>query len=293
MLLTKALLGFLYSPVDKDPHAQLAVRLEYAGGMVWTVSDGVLSTTVTGGPGAALAVSLTSYTMGSLVAFLSAQVGYSVPFFDETLSSLSALVLIDGMGDISQSNGDHILSYTSLLWSYYEAAAQELMLAATLIGLAPAQLSTASAQAQFLDLLGAQYGITRIVGESDALYGPRIPATVLRPDGNNNGMANIIASQFNVTGVNVYDNPILSGGFPDYSGIAHYDGTYHYNAAAEPTWGYYSVNVTITSGSYYADPTALFNAIVAFIPSIQDAGTYLRFVNVTDASGATTTFTAP
>lgn len=95
MRLTDKLLGFLNRVFSKDPESFLAFRLRYDGQMTWTVLDGIFTTTVSGGTGVALSVSLASHTLGSLATFLSSQPGYSVPYADSTVASRSAWVLID------------------------------------------------------------------------------------------------------------------------------------------------------------------------------------------------------
>src|SRR3546814_8641630 len=159
MRLTQKLLSFLNRVFDKDPGRFLALRLRYDGGMTWRVEDGYRHTTVSGGSGEDLAVDLSQYRIADLIIHLAAQPGYEIAYGDQTeLSVLSALTLLDASGDIDLSNGDHLYAYTSVLWSYYEANAKELQLAGAQIPEAIAQMSTKTAQGDWLDGLGGYYG---------------------------------------------------------------------------------------------------------------------------------------
>lgn len=194
MKLTRKLVGHLNRIFDLAPAPVLALRLRYAGdAMTWTVEDGVLATSVTGGIGAPLQVNLAAYTINSLAAYLAAQTGYTVEYVDELgVGGLSAKVLLDAGGDQSLSNGDHLYAYTSLLWAWLDPVAQELKEASDQIDQAVLQMAPKTASGEWLDELGAYYAVDRIGGELDGLYAARIIAEVLRPRGNNVAIANAV-----------------------------------------------------------------------------------------------------
>lgn len=187
MRLTQKLLAYLNRVFDKDAHAFLALRLRYDGSsMAWSVKDGVLSTTVAGGSGAALSIDLSAHTVATLAAHLAGRPGYSVPYADaSSLAQLSARVLIDGAGDQDTSNGDHLTGYTSVLWAFLEPMAAELDRAATQIKEMVEQMSLDTADGEWMDEIGSYYGVRRQTGEADRIYGPRIIAEVIRPKANN------------------------------------------------------------------------------------------------------------
>lgn len=291
MQLTQKLLSYLHRIFDKDPGQFLALRLSYAGGMTWTIADAMLTTTVTGGPGQPLTVDLTQYTLGRLYAFLAAQPGYRVIYGDRsTLSLLSARVLVDGTNDIAKSNGDHLYGYTSVLWSYLESQAQELQAAEAQIVEMLKQMSTKTAQAEWLDEIGGYYAVPRLQGELDASYGPRIIAEVLRPRGNNVAMEAAI-KVYTGQSAKVTDVTLYGATFPLYDGTITHDGTYHHDAVTAPLYGLFDVEYgyDLLNG---ADIAQFQQIVVDLIDRLRDAGTHLRSV-LLRASNISDAFTAP
>lgn len=275
MRLTQKLLAYLNRVFDKSPAQFLALRLQYAGGMTWQVADGMLTTTIVGGPGQPLAVDLTQYTLGQLYAFLAAQPGYSVAYGDQSaLSPLSSRVLLDGTGDISLSNGDHLYGYTSLLWSYLEAQAVELQAAENQIAEALEQMSTKTASNEWLDEIGGYYAVPRMQGELDASYGPRIIAEVLRPRGNNVAIEAAI-KVFTGQAAKVTDVTLYGSVFPLYNGAIKRNSAYHYNATRAPLYGLFDVEYgyNFETGS---DITQFAQTVSGLIGRLRDAGTHLR-----------------
>lgn len=184
MQLTQKLLGSIYRAFNKDAKAYLALRINYSGGpFVWTVLDG----TLTGASGATelFSFDLSQYTIGQLATALAAIPGVSVPYLTGGNTSLSALVLIDGSGDQSASNGDHLMAYSSTLWAMLEPFANELAAAALQIKQALLQMSLTSASDEWVDEWGGYFNVPRKSGEVDAAYASRIIVEVLRPRGNN------------------------------------------------------------------------------------------------------------
>jgi len=276
MRLTQKLLSYLNRVFDKDPGKFLALRLQYeGGGMTWRIEDGVLYTTVTGGPGSDLVVDLSQYRLADLMFYLASQPGYEIAYgVQGSAAQVSALALMDGEGDISRSNGDHLYAYTSLLWAYMEAVASELKLAAAQIPEALKQMSTRTAEGEWLDELGGYYGVPRIQGEPDVSYGPRIIAEVLRPRGNNVAMEAAIkvytGQDAKVTDVTLY-GPV----FPLHDATIFYNGAYNYDADAFPYYGLFDVEYDydfINGG----DITQFQSIVREVIDRLRDAGTHLR-----------------
>ena len=186
MLLTKKLVGYLHRVFSSDPEQFLAIRLRYDGAMSWKIADGILTTSVSGGSGSALNVDLTTRTIASLASYLTAQAGYTVEFsIGGAQAGLSARVLLDGVNNQDNSNGDHLYAFTSLIWAYLDAAAIELAEAKAAIVEMLKQMSVSTSSGEYLDDLGDQYGIKRLIGETDVIYSNRIIASIIRPKGNN------------------------------------------------------------------------------------------------------------
>lgn len=275
MKLTQKLLGFLNRVFDKNPAPFLAFRLRYNGAMTWTVADGVLTTSVTGGSGENLTVDLSQYLIGDLINFLAAQPGYTLPYGDQSeLSLLSALTLLDASGDIGTSNGDQIFGYTSFLYSYLEANANELQQAADQIPNAIAQMSTTTAESEWLDLLGSYYNVPRLQGEPDSSYGPRIIAQVLRPRGNNVAMEAAI-KVFTGQKATVTDVTLYGDVFPLYNGQITHDSSQHYSASRQPIYGLFDVSYgyDLINGG---DITQFHQIVSGLVNRLRDAGTHLR-----------------
>lgn len=281
MKLTSKLLGYLHRVFDKDPGEFLAFRLRYSGtSMTWAVADGVLTTQVEGGPGVNLDVDLSQYTLAELVDHLAAQSGYTIEFADmSALANLSALVLIDGEGDQDTNNGDHLLGYTSLLWSYLEANAVELREAGTQIIEMLRQMEIPTAEAEWIDEHGGYYGIRRGLGETDDYYGPRILVEVLRPRGNNiaieKAITEITEQDVTVTDVVLFDDDLE----PVHDGTISYDGTSTYNAIGNPIYGLFDVvtGYDLEGGPDVAEYSA---TVAALIETLRDAGTHLRSLSL-------------
>lgn len=258
MKLTTKLLGFLNRVFNKAPGDTLALRLSYDGGMSWRVADGVLTTTVSGGSGAGLTVDLSGYTLASLAGYLASQPGYSVPFVtsDPDLTGVSALALIDGGADIATSNGDHLQAYTSALWAIMEPQSYQLTLARQAIAKAPRELSVPTAEGEWLDELGSQYGIPRNDGELDGVYAARMIATIGRPLANNVAMEAAINVVTGGLRASVVDAPARAFTSP-YAGTSYglFDVVYSIALDSSDDFGTYTSRVRAVVDAYRAAGT--------------------------------------
>lgn len=276
MQLTQKLLGYLYRSLDKSPDPTLALRLRYDGSLVWTVQDGVLTTAVSGGSGAALSLDLSAYTLANLVSFLAAQPGYTVVYANPDLGGLSARILIDGSGDQDASNGDWLMAYQSLLWVYLEPLAVELTRAKQQITEMLRQMNTKTAEGDWLDLLGSYYAVPRLPGESDDAYGPRIIIETLRPRSNNVALQKAIAD-FTGQSASVTDVVVYGPATPKYNAANTHNGVIKHNATATPIYGLFDVAVSydLLSGDNLTDFRA---TVTALVGRLRAAGTQLRSV---------------
>lgn len=294
MRLTKKLLTFLNSYVfDLDPGEYLALRVQCDGtDMSWQVQDGVLTTTPVGGSAAPLTIALADYNIAQLAQYIATQQGYKVLYVDQTAYSiLSALVLLDGSGDVNETNGDHLYGYTNENWSYLEANANELSQAETQGQNAIAQMSTTTAQDMWLDVLGAYFGVPRLQGELDASYGPRIIAEVLRPRSNNIAMEMAITA-YTTQNTTVTDVIEYGPTFPLYSGAITHNSEYHYSADPKPIYGLFDVTYgyDLLNGG---DPTVFAQTVEGIISRYRAAGTQLRNLLLEGSSALTDALTPP
>lgn len=218
MTMLRRLLRYLHSAVfDRSPHAELAFRLSSNGSLTWRVADDELIVTIpdpvsetlltssgdlfllsdgslllTDAPRTYIGVQvpspegyisllydLSSRTMGQLVSDLSSD-GFSIDGVSASFLGLSSTVLVEGDGDTSRSNGDHVRGFTSILWSLFSSFALELRIARFQIGEALRQMVITQAEGEWLDLWGTLYDVPRKAGDTDAAYAPTIPREAFR-----------------------------------------------------------------------------------------------------------------
>lgn len=161
---------------DKSPAAQLAFRLSHPDGATWRVADEAL--TVTAG-----SVSSTYQLAGLTFAALRAALeedGFTVSNMPDQLAGRPAIMLAEGNGDERQSNGDHLYTFTSLLWVMLSGYAVELREAEDNVQQALRQMVLGQAEDIWLDLWGALYDQQRKPGELDAAFAPRIKREAFR-----------------------------------------------------------------------------------------------------------------
>ena len=289
MKITQRLIGYLHRVFNKDPAPFIGLTVACNGtGLAWAITDGpapgigfddgithwddvgidwddivettpgttsFLTLTPVGGSASVLVIDLARYTVSGLATFIATKTGYTVPYVDGTaLSNLSALVLLNGAG------ADGILrGYTSLVWAYMDAQAEEIETAQTQIGNMLQQMSTTTAGDIWLDLLGSYYGIPRILGEFDAQYGPRIISTAVRPLGNNVAMESALRAINGGLAVTVVDYPTLTNN----------------------SYGLFDVNFALSLAMLAVHtPTDWTTAITNIIQGMRDAGTFLRVINL-------------
>lgn len=276
MSLVDRLLGRLTRKYDRTPDAVLALRLSYSGGsMVWTIADDTLTTAVVGGMGSNLSVDLTQYTLNTLAIFLAGQPGYSVLYLDQTgYANQGAIALVDGSKDITSTNGDHILVARNPNWAYMNAAAKELSLARIAIQAAPAEMSTTTADGEWLDVLGSYYGVPRELDEQDETYSPRIPAEVILPRQNNTAIELALQAATGQIGVCtdavVYGNPL-----PIFDGSIAFDGRHFFNASAARIYNLFDLVIGYALEGNQT-PNDYLTTIRAQVDRLRAAGTHLR-----------------
>jgi hypothetical protein len=284
------LFSYLHRVFRKDAAPFLALRITCVGGLTWTLAAQTLTLTpavVVGGVAAPLTLDLSAYTVASLAQYLAGQPGYSVAYQDTTvLSQLSALVLIDGAGDTSVSNGDHFYGYTNLLWSYVAALASELSLAQSEIVNMLAQMSTTTASNEFLDLLGTYYDVTRGPGELDSAYSPGIIANVLLPSCNNVGMAVALQSLFPGTTAVITDVLGGTGTLLLRDGTVFFDSEHVHN---ELGFGIPEGLFDVVFAFDFDGPigeSAYLPLLIAAINRYRAAGTYIRNISMKNGLSA-------
>jgi hypothetical protein len=277
MRLSNKLFSLIYRAFDRDPAAFLGLRVRAAGGLTWVVDEAVLTLTPALGGGAApLSIDLSLYDLSALATFIAGQGGYTVSdLVGPDRSGLSAECLIDGAGDIGTSNGDHLYAWSNPNWAWIEAMSAELEAARVQVGLMPAEMATVTAHGEWLDLLGVYYKVPRILGETDTQYGPRIPAEVLLPKGNNKAIEAVISSVTGQDDARVVDVVTFGPGLPRRDGTILYDGTWFHTTVAQPIYGLF--DVTLGFDLFGSGDLAAFQVtIAALIERLRDAGTFLR-----------------
>lgn len=289
MKLTDSLLSYLNRVFSKDPLPFLALRITCdSGHMTWDVTAGILTLTPAGITIALpLSIDLSTITIAGLANYLSSRPGYIVPFVaDFTVNNLSALVILEGSGDVSQSNGDHLYGYSNILYAYVNATANELELAQDQIPNAVAQMSTTSAGTEFLDFLGTYYKVPRNPGELDQAYAPRIISSVLLPSANNVGMAIALQSRFPGTAALVQDAVTNAGSLVIRDGSIKFNSLFVHNSGVLGiSNGLFDI-VFIFSFGGAISPAAYVPLLIAAMNAYRAGGTYLRNLILKDGASA-------
>jgi hypothetical protein len=291
MSMLSKLLGYLNRVFDKNPYQFIAFRLDYQSGVLtWTVADSILTITTSDNL-VNLAIPLASYTIAQLVAYIEVAANLTITGIpSDGTQNRSALTLIDGTNNTDALNGDCVYAYTSLLWAYQGACAQELVLCKAAIVSLPLEMSTVSADGVWLDFIGGYYDVVRLANEPDETYGPRIVAEVIQPLSNGPAIAQVVS---NTTGQPATVTDVVEYGpaVPEYNDLITYDAAYEYDASAEPIYNLFDLTVgyDIING---ADPADFSTIIRAQVNRIRAAGTQLRNLFVA-SSAIGDTFTPP
>jgi hypothetical protein len=171
------LLNYPHAAVfDKDPLAELVIRVRHDSGCAWTVAAGVMA--ITAGV-AVFEYQLADHTVGSLADAMEAD-GFDVLRVNSAYWHLSALALVEGSNDQWVSNGDHLRVFTSLMWALLQGYSREVDEAQEQIRQALLQMIIATAEGEWLSLWGDLYGVPRTTGETDAALRLRIPREAFR-----------------------------------------------------------------------------------------------------------------
>lgn len=213
------------SVFDKDPKAVLALRVRHPDGLTWRVQGGRLTLT------AGTQVNhyrLADYTIAQLADALQAD-GFELPFENPDMGSRGAFTLLRGTKSQGETNGDHLLAYTSLLWALYDAFGAELDEQSEQVIQALRQMVLPDAEGFWLDVWGTLYGVARYPSETDGHFAERIPDEVFRLRVNAHAIEQVI---LDLTGYNVrihepwkdlftLDRSLLSGHHRLYDGVRY------------------------------------------------------------------------
>lgn len=161
---------------DKAPAQEVVFRLHHPSGASWVVADAVM---VVHAGVTQFSYDLAHHRVGELAAAL-ADDGYTVSPVAPEFADLSAMVLVEGVGDEGLSNGDQVFGYTSLMWALMGGYGVVLREASAQIIQALRQMVITQAEGEWLDLWGKLYNEGRRQGETDASYAPRIPKEAFR-----------------------------------------------------------------------------------------------------------------
>lgn len=173
------LLASLYSAFDKDPHPHIVLRVRHPDGVAWRVADRVLSVSTEAGAPLAV-IDLHGKKLGQVAEQLQGA-GCQIVYLNPEFAQRAGDVLLDGRGRQSQSNGDALSAFSSVLWSLLDAFALELQAADDGVASALRQLYLGTAEGEFLEVWGDYFGLLRLAGESDEQYRVRIITETLRP----------------------------------------------------------------------------------------------------------------
>lgn len=196
------LLASCYRALDKSPFSQVAFRCSHQSGFAWEVTGRKLyANTETG----TLLVEVATETATVAEAYSTLQsAGCQGVYLNPDMSDLSAAALVSGHGRESDSDGNAVYAYTSLLWAMLDGMALALEHAGAQIPEAILQCNYADCGGEFMDFWGIYWGFMRMEGETDADYLARTIAAILMPKNNAYAMANAASSQAGVP-VEIYE----------------------------------------------------------------------------------------
>lgn len=193
---SQSILSNLHSVYDQGAGDTLALRVRHPLGLAWLIEGYALKVTLSG---VDHTFDLTQHTMATLrSALISA--GCQVAYHDPAFDPFSATILIQGAGNQSDSNGDHLYVYTAILWSIAEALGQSYGEAKSNIQNALTQMELPRSTGEWATLFGEMFSVFREEGESDSDYTARIASEVRRGRSN---PASISANIKRLTGQDV------------------------------------------------------------------------------------------
>lgn len=165
---------------NSDPEKREAVRLRAPAGTTapWEIRDERM--TIAWGDQTRV-FELHDHTVSALVDALQAEGFVLDPGYDHLLLALGAVVLLEGRGTLVDFSGTPFYGFTSLLHAITRPVEREWRLFHAAIPEAVDQESLATADAEWLDVHGALYGIPRPTGMADAAYRAHLRAEVFRP----------------------------------------------------------------------------------------------------------------
>lgn len=165
---------------DTDPGKREAIRLRAPPGttVTWEIRDERLTLAW---DDQQRTYEFADYTVGSLVDALQAEGFVLDPGYDHLLLALGAVVLLEGRGTLVDFSGTPFYGFTSLLHAITRPVEREWRLFQAAIAEAVDQESIATADAAWLEVHGALYGIPRLAGMDDAAYRAHLIAEVFRP----------------------------------------------------------------------------------------------------------------
>lgn len=274
---TERLIEYLYRSFSKDPERFLALRIRSSSFLVWQVENDTLSLTTSL---STTVFNLADFTLGSLCDAIAMVPSLTVEYLAQD-SHLSALVLLNGSASQTESNGDHLYGYGSLLWSYMHPVAGELIEAETQIGNMIDQMSITTADGDWLDEWGDYFGIPRNLGEPDAWYSNRMIVEILRPRGNNKAIELAMLERFGQV-ARIEDIHRFGSVAPAYNGVFTNNGTQVHNAVSSLERGLFRAVVGYDLLGD-ASPNAFAAEARAFIDKFRDAGTHLETLSLSSS----------
>lgn len=166
----------LSSAFDAEPQTLLALRVRHADGATWRVAD---ETLVLEAGVLFWGTSLDGHTLGSLATAIT-DAGFDVAYLNADIAHLSAGVLLEGAGDQADSNGDHLYAYMDVWSVLLQALGRSSAAGRDAIPAALSQLILPDATAEWADLFGEVFGVSRPSGFADGDYTQHILAEVGR-----------------------------------------------------------------------------------------------------------------
>lgn len=314
MTLLEKLLSYLPATFDKSPDSFLAFKISHtSSNFRWVVFDHVFygfdfSDQL-------FAISLTELTIRSLIEQLLTFDGTGISNVSEDIDN-SALTLLPTASDVDPSQTqilaqlsrdlreiiddlldlnspspitsgdlplfaqetDSVYAYTSLLCVLIDSVSSELSSAKYEMVAALDQMSTVTADGEWLDEWGGYFGILRTADEPDRNYGVRIIAEVIRPRENNVAITSAIRLAFGQD-AEVVDAAVLADATYFYDGTITYSGSHTYDAYATEVYGLFDVACAYNLESSL-DQSQYAASIRVFIEKFRAAGTHMRSLSL-------------